>query len=798
MVGRRALYRAVETKVHDGDLSGAVRILLSDCSIAENNEETLEALRLKHPAPGRPLNFPPEPASSDEYLVVEVDDVARAIGSFNNGSAAGLDGIRPELLKELTSSGAGDNGATLLQSICNLSNFLLRGLVNREVCPFLYGASLCALKKKDGGIRPIAVGSVLRRLVAKLGCAAVRDVMSQRLQPHQLGFGVPLGCEAAIHATRSFAFSRDGSDDVIIKVDLRNAFNTVERDIILARVRDHTPALYPFLHQCYSKPSNLFYGDSLVESRVGVQQGDPLGPLIFSLATQDVVAHLRSPLNVWYLDDGTLGGSPEVVLADIETLKQGLSNLGLCLNTQKCELFPCSGQLPSDTRMRVEAAVPGVNLLAKSDFTLLGAPIFAEGVPGVILSKLRNLTDTKPHLKQLSAHVALTILRSCLSIPRLTYTLRTAPVWLCGEESLRYDNMLRELLESVLNVGMSDLQWSQAALPIRHGGLGIRRLQDIELPAFLASASGVLELVTRILQVNGDDFSIPFAEEALSLWRARCPGCDDPDFPERQRAWDEEICRVSLDGLLGHSSGAERARLLAVSRPESGLWLHALPSPHLGTLLDDNSLCVAVALRLGCDVCQPHRCVCGANVDVQGRHGLHCVRSAGRISRHHAINDIVRRALISADIPAVLEPPGLSRSDGRRPDGLTLIPWEKGRCLLWDATCVCTFAPSHVGHTAGTVGAAAEAAARQKCVKYGQLIAGGYIFVPLAIETTGVWGEQGRQFVREIGRRLRSRGFDYRSGAYLAQRISLAVQRGNAASVMGTFGSGASWGGLFS
>ncbi|CAG9115462.1 unnamed protein product [Plutella xylostella] len=53
----------------------------------------------------------------------------------------------------------------------------------------------------------------------------------------------------------------------------------------------------------------------------------------------------------------------------------------------------------------------------------------------------------------------------------------------------------------------------------------------------------------------------------------------------------------------------------------------------------------------------------------------------------------------------------------------------------------------------------------------------------------GVWGTQGRAFIKELGRRLRDRGHGNRSGAYLMQRISLAVQRGNAASVMGTFGS---------
>lgn len=122
----------------------------------------------------RPLSLPPVSQASDASLTVKPDEVARALGSFMNGSAAGLDGIRPGHLKELTSMSAGANGLRLLESLTRLCNFLLSGKLNQDVCPFLYGGSLCALKKKDGGVRPIAVGSTIRRLVAKLGCRAVK------------------------------------------------------------------------------------------------------------------------------------------------------------------------------------------------------------------------------------------------------------------------------------------------------------------------------------------------------------------------------------------------------------------------------------------------------------------------------------------------------------------------------------------------------------------------------------------------------------------------------------------------
>lgn len=149
----RSVYRTIEPKVYDGDLRGAVRILLTDSSVAPSSSETVNALRDKHPSPSRQLKFPPEPDLSSIFLTVSASDVSNAIGSFYSGSAAGLDGLRPQHLKELTAANAGDNGTKLLESLTKLCNFLLRGMLNPQVCPYLYGASLCALEKKDGGIK---------------------------------------------------------------------------------------------------------------------------------------------------------------------------------------------------------------------------------------------------------------------------------------------------------------------------------------------------------------------------------------------------------------------------------------------------------------------------------------------------------------------------------------------------------------------------------------------------------------------------------------------------------------------
>ena len=94
-------------------------------------------------------------------------------------------------------------------------------------------------------------------------------------------------------------------------------------------------------------------------------------------------------------------------------------------------------------------------------------------------------------------------------------------------------------------------------------------------------------------------------------------------------------------------------------------------------------------------MCHPYQCVCGVWVDTYGSHGLCCRYSAGRLPKHSELNNIINRGLSTANVPATLEPYGLFRDDGKRPDGVTLFPWSKGQFMVWDATCVDTLANSY-------------------------------------------------------------------------------------------------------
>ena len=350
----------------------------------------------------------------------------------------------------------------------------------------------------------------------------------------------------------------------------------------------------------------------------------------------------------------------------------------------------------------------------------------------------------------LQTQVALLLLRSCFGAAKMTYLLRTSPCW-SNPLLDKMDHQMRAGLEKILNTGLDDIQWVQASLPIRDGGLGIRRISMLATSAYLASAASTVELMGNILVA--DDWYDGYKDEMLEYRKDSLPEVMEPN-PIQQRVWDRPL--INRDKAMVWSSCSDplsQARLRALMAPHAGDWLATIPLAACGLGLDNEAVRVAVGLRLGLALCAPHRCQCGEIADPGGHHGLVCRRSVGRAARHAAINDIIWRALSKADIPSSKEPSGLIRTDGKRPDGATLVPWARGKYIAWDATAIHTCATSYIHLSAATTGGAAEQAAERKITKYSSLPAT-HDFIPVAIESLGPINSTGLEFLQELGRRM--------------------------------------------
>ena len=369
----------------------------------------------------------------------------------------------------------------------------------------------------------------------------VVQALVEELRPVQLGVSTRGGCEAAAHAARRNV--RDCRHRrVLLKIDMSNAFNSLRRDSFMSVARVRTPGLYSLLWQAYSSPNRLFFGDDDFASETGTQQGEPIGPALFALSVDEASRGVQFEFNVFYLDDATLGDSPERANDDLVVLLERLRAFGVEVNGSKCGLTILNDSMLEATEVLFRGLLPGVRVVVSCDLSLLGVPVDVQGIPGTINEKREALERMTSKLEVLNPHQAFVLLKNALVIPKLQYVLRASPANLCREELRIFDRALFGSLGRVANVSLEGDVCKQAGFPVNLSGLGCWRAEVIALPSFLASMNSVGELVETILfRINiGDTNEL---SEAVESWRGASGGAPLQDDPSRQKAWDIPIVK---------------------------------------------------------------------------------------------------------------------------------------------------------------------------------------------------------------------------------------------------------------
>ena len=157
------------------------------------------------------------------------------------------------------------------------------------------------------------------------------------------------------------------------------------------------------------------------------------------------------------------------------------------------------------------------------------------------------------------------------------------------------------------------------------------------LPKWLQRQAHALTLQAEILSgCTCSDNS--YLQQYLSLWSSSSGAVPDT-LPGKQPFWDRpgiQVDRQTVENRL--SSPIQQAAFLAATSRHSGDWLFALPIASCGLRLDDEVVRIVIGVRLGLQLCIPHRCHCGAQVDAHARHSFLCKRAPGRTIRHHHLN----------------------------------------------------------------------------------------------------------------------------------------------------------------
>ena len=715
--------------VEEGAFSKAAKHLVSRGLADISDPDVSAKLASLHPR-GSPVHVGGDSALPERVDVgweLHPDDwdtlCLTAIQGFPSGSAPGPSGLRPSHLKDCLKR-AGSISA-LKVGLRKFVQAAISGHLPRALHPVLCAANLIPLNKKDGGIRPIAIGDTLRRLVGKVLLRTTRvRAEVEGLQPRQVGVSVPFAAELVGMGVQRLADTVEQSNWAVLQVDVSNAFNSVDRSAILLSAQVKAPSTYNWLTWCYRENTQLFcQGKSVAVSSTGVHQGDAMGPLGFALGLEKALdmckdADAALPWSTWYLDDGTLVGTPESLADYLECLVPALASVGLEVNLRKCCLWgpACTTDstmtedgLPENLSLHHPLRkVPVVPYGSSTGITVLGVPVDA---PGSLTHAKHKWSETVQHtattleaLRQYpNAQVRHCLLRHCLDACKVNHLMRACPEAAGSEAILRMNCDLKQAVTDLVGCGLSIQAWEQATLAISMGGLGVKdpvklcpQARIAALANFHQRASGV-GIPSEIAQALAPDLTSAIQSvaanvgpnhELLAIWADDERTFLSADSNASSQSWWADQADKVRKGRLPYLGGTARdaVRIQAQDGPIATGWLSVIPSRTSNSTLSDDEFRTLCRWWLGLPLLSDGACVlcpaCGECADPFGDHFVSC-RKNGFTRRHNSLRDELCRTLAAGGITYQKE---VMVRDMTRPADILLHGWDKAVDVCVDLT----------------------------------------------------------------------------------------------------------------
>jgi len=752
--------------LREGDVNKALRSLVS-APIAPDNAETVAKMEALHPSGPNvipPVVVPP----FDNY---PEDIVKAALHSFPPAAAGGAFGYLPSLLQTCAQA----ESFYFLSTLTRFVNLLASGSAPKYLRRFIAGGTSVALLKGEKDIRPLCSGDPIRRLVSKCGCLAERELIASTFQDTNYGVGCPGGTEKIGHSLRDVLTKHKDSNLGLLKIDFSNAFNLVHRQGFVDATSTMFPRLLAWTIWCYECPSMLLFNKNrIIESMAGVQQGDPLGPLLFCAALQDLVLQIGAlgPVyNKWYMDDGGIVGTKEQLQLVWDILASQGPALGLYLNPKKCE-FSWLKKSCEDACPIVGPGTEKIVHVPTDEIQMLGVPLGSPEFNARFVQHKLN-KKTTPMMRKLAQfedpQAAMYLLRVSLSSVRATHYMRTTPLSDWKQQATEFDQTLVATAEKIL--GCPLVGHLQTRLSARRGGLGLRSVVEHAPGAHAASWNE-----TKIVS---EAWVTPLPVVGLKV--------------QSQKAASQEVDTIKYASILTAAQTISlrcRKHVESINQPHANSWITALPSwtdgreaimfPKVYLTSTRRLLSLPVALR-------PYLCpYCKQIADPLGDHATCCGVGGNWIVRHNRIRNLAHKIGSEALLSPVMEKLGLlgpTDPTRRRPGDVTFPIWQDGKGIAIDVAVICPVAPTHIRESNSK-----EIYSNRKHAKYDRafLNSPGFNFGVIIMETSGAISEEGTKILKRLFR-FASRRLGVTHSAYAARawaRLSCCLQTNVAQNIL--------------
>jgi hypothetical protein len=533
---------------------------------------------------------------------------------------------------------------------------------------------------KNPGLRPIGVGEVLRRIAGKVVMRIVKEDVRKASGGLQMCGGHEAGAEAAVHSMNDI-FNQNDTEAVLL-VDAENAFNSVNRKVLLHNIQHICPAIYVFIFNCYSVPARLFViGGVEIRSREGTTQGDPSAMATYALALVPLIKALLEIANpaflVAFADDITGAGSIEQLAAWWKRLNDYGPKYGYFPKAEKSFLIVKEEHYEKARRI-FEGTSVCVTYAGKRHLgAVIGSEEYKEQYINESVDRWVNELQILSEIARIQPQAAYSAYIYGFK-SKFTYAMRTIPG--IDKHLQRIESVLRHEFIPAITGGhiCSDMERNLLALPVKLGGLGIDNICKRATSEYHASRKVTNDLVENIKNQN----------------KVTAEGQQTNQIKNEVKKTRREFYQREHEQIITTMTDKERHQNeIIVDSPSN--WLSSIPLEEFDFKLNKVEFWDALHLRYNWPVPNlPSRCACGERFDVQ--HAMSCKKGGFVTQRHNELRDITARLLTEVCNDVEVEPPLIKLTgeqmrhktakikEEARPDISARSFWVKGQKTFLD------------------------------------------------------------------------------------------------------------------